>query len=231
MNDKQNAKLNMAQRVLETMTRYQAVYSKIAPIAEAVSMLNKSISNIREAQKEQGSVNIPASTLQKREIESQMIQLCVKIANVLYVIGFSTDNKDLITLHGLSENNFYRLNDNSSLALAGNILDFSKKYVDQLKEYGITETESSALSKAIDKFKSLIAKPMDTIGERKQKTTNLAQLFAALDSLFYDKLDKLMVLFKQSEPEFYGEYRTARNIILSVKHKKKEDTGTADAGE
>jgi hypothetical protein len=53
---------------------------------------------------------------------------------------------------------------------------------------------------------------MDTIGARKQKTTNIAQLFAGLDSTFYDKLDKLMVLYKKSS--FYDEYRTARNIIF-----------------
>ena len=56
---------------------------------------------------------------------------------------------------------------------------------------------------------------MDTIGECKQKTTNLVQLFAGLDSTLYDKLDKLMALFKQSEPDFYDEYRTARNIIFN----------------
>jgi len=68
---------------------------------------------------------------------------------------------------------------------------------------------------------------MDTIGERKQKTSNLTQLFAGLDSTFYDKLDKLMVLFKQSQPEFYSEYRTARNIIFNDerKSKKRENAG------
>jgi len=63
---------------------------------------------------------------------------------------------------------------------------------------------------------------MDTIGERKQKTTNLMQLFASLDSIFYDKLDKLMVLFKQSRPDFYDEYRTARNIIFPNEGKSKK---------
>jgi hypothetical protein len=29
-----------------------------------------------------------------------------------------------------------------------------------------------------------------------------------------------MVLFKKNEPEFYGEYRTARNIIFNKEHRK-----------
>jgi hypothetical protein len=209
MNDRQNAKLNMAQRVSETLKRYENVYKGVAPMAAAVSALNTDIDNIRDAQKERGAVNVPASTLQKREAEAQMIQPCVKMANALYVIGFTTENKDLITLQGLSENSFYRLSDNASLALARRIFDLINIHAADLKDYGIYETEITALGKSIEAFHALIAKPMDAIGERKQKTTNLAQLFASLDSAFYDKLDKLMVLFKQSSSEFYSEYRTS----------------------
>ena len=227
MNDRQNAKLNMAQRVSETLKRYEAVYSSIAPMSAAVSALNADIDNIRQTLKEQGAVNLPASTLEKRTAETQMIQPCVKMANALYVIGFTTENKDLITLEGLSENSFYRLSDNAALALARRMLDLTHQYAAELKTYGIEETEITALRNAIDTFHALIAKPMDTIGERKQKTSNLTQLFAGLDSTFYDKLDKLMVLFKQSQPEFYSEYRTARNIIFNDerKSKKRENAG------
>ena len=62
---------------------------------------------------------------------------------------------------------------------------------------------------------------MDTIGERKQKTTNTVQLLAKIDSLFYDKLDKMIVLFKKTNPDFYDEYRTARNFINTTARKSK----------
>jgi hypothetical protein len=223
MNDRQNAKLNMAQRVSETLKRYENVYGALDPVVVAVAALNADIANIREAQKERSAVNVPASTLDKRTAETQMIQPCVKIANALYVIGITTGNKDLITLQGLSENSFYRLSDNASLALARRIYDLTSEYNADLEPYGITKDEILALARVIETFHTMIAKPMDAIGERKQKTANLKQLFAALDSTFYDKLDKLMVLFKQSNPEFYGEYRTARNIIFNVERKKKEE--------
>lgn len=222
MNDRQNAKLNMAQRVSETFKRYEKEYSGIVPVVAAVEALNADIANIRDTQKERGAVNIPASTLEKREAERQMIEPCVKIANALYVIGFTTDNKDLTTLQGLSDNSFYRLSDNAALALARRILDLTHIYAAELKIYGIEASEITATGAAIEAFHALIAKPMDTIGARKQKTTNLTQLFAGLDSTFYDRLDKLMVLFKQTAPEFYGEYRTARNIIFQHEKKKKE---------
>ena len=231
MNDRQNAKLNMAQRVSETLKRYETVYNGIAPMVAAVKALNEDIKNIRDTQKEHGSINVPASTLEKRTAETQMIQPCVKMANALYVIGFTADNTELITLHGLGENSFYKLTDNAALALARRILDLAHQHAVELANYGIDSAEIAALETTIANFHALIAKPMDAIGERKQKTTNLTQLFAGLDSTFYDKLDKLMVLFKHSHPELYGEYRTARNIIFQNEGKsvvKKPTNGATE---
>lgn len=214
MNDRQNAKLNMAQRVADTLKRYGTAYAGIPLMTAAVADLNTAIADIRHTQQQRGSVNVPASTLEKRTAETRMIEPCVKMANALYVIGFNTDNQELITLTGLSENSFYSLSDNAALALARRILDLARQYAAELQACNIEQQEIDETGQAVEAFHELIAKPMDTIGARKQKTTNLAQLFAGMDSIFYDRLDKLMVLFKKSNPDFYGEYRTARNLII-----------------
>jgi hypothetical protein len=220
MNSKQNAKLNMAQRVSETFKRYETQYDEISPMVEAVTALNEIIASIRGTQKEHKAVNLSASSLEKLEAERQMIESCVKMANAMYVIGFTTQNKDLMTLQGLNEYHFSQQSNNAALALACRILDLTHGNVVKLKTYGIEDTEITAMEKAIEAFHILIAKPMDTIGERKQKTINLTQLFKELDSVFFDKLNKLMVLFKQKAPEFYSEYRTAHNIIFTSEKKK-----------
>ena len=213
MNDRQNAKLSMATRVLDTFKRYEDAYSGVTPMVEAVAALRGNVADIVEAVKEQGAVNVSAATLEKRTAESRMIEQCVRAANVLYVLGFTTDSKELITLQGLSENSFYRMEDNARLAQALRIIDLVRANAAALAPYGLKEADVEAMAQAARAFQERIATPMDTIGARKQKTASVAQLFAALDSTFYDLLDKLMVLFKQSRPDFYGEYRTARNII------------------
>lgn len=213
MNKKQNAKLNMAQRVSDTFARYQAIYSTFTPMVNAVKELNQTVVSIRETQKDQSSISLSASSLKKQAAKEQMINSCIKNANALYVVGFTTGNNNLITLKGLDYSTFNKLTDNSSVALAEQIFDLSDAYSSDLVSYGIDQTEISSLAQLIQTFSSLISKPMDTIGERKQKTVTLAQLFVQMDSVFYNKLDKLIILFKQSEPDFYNEYRTARNVI------------------
>jgi hypothetical protein len=225
MNDRQSAKLNMAQRVSDTLSAYESVYSKIQPMVSAAEELNTNIAHIREMEVEQDSVNIPAVTSKKRAAEAKMIDSTVKIANALYVIGYMTNNQELTGLLGLSPASFYRLEDNTKLSLAKQIYHLAEAQTTTLADYGFDAASIAAIHTTIEDYQALIARPMDAIGSRKQKTTDLKQLFAELDSTLYDRLDKLMVLFKDTHPGFYGEYRTARNYIdTSVRHKKTDRT-------
>ena len=233
MNSRQNAKLNMAQRVLEVFKRYETVCNTKSPMVAAVATLKDDVENIRATQTERVGVNIPASSLEKKDAKTLMVELCMEAVSSLYIIGFENEHKELITLYGISEYSFYSKTNNAILALAKQILVLAKKYATELIPYGIDAAELTAIEKAIENYNSLIAKPMDTIGEKKQKTTNLVQLFAKLDSTLYDKIDKLMVLFKKPNPEFYDEYRTARNIIFkdegkSVKKEEQVETLTIE---
>jgi hypothetical protein len=150
-----------------------------------------------------------------------MIDRCVKVSNALYVIGFSTGDKSLIVLSSLSPASFYRLEDNAKLSLANKVYDQAMTQATALADYGYDAAALEEIQTANEPYHSLIAQPMDTICLRKQKTIDLKHLFAELDSILYDRLDKLMVLFMDSNPDFYGQYRTARNVIdTSTRHKK-----------
>jgi hypothetical protein len=221
MNDKQNAKVSMAQYVLDTSKSYAAVYSDMPPMVAAVKELETNIADILETNKSLATVSVPISSLEKREAESQMIDLCVKVAKALYVIGFSTGDKVLMSLLGMSPSRFYHKDNTTAMTLALQISDLAQAHASELTDYGYTPEKLTAIATAIETFRSLILKPRETIGVRKQKITNLKQLFASLNSTLYDKLDNLIVLFKDSHPDFYGEYRTARNLIqTSARHKK-----------
>jgi hypothetical protein len=54
-----------------------------------------------------------------------------------------------------------------------------------------------------------------------KRGTNFLPRDTFLRNVPYGMLNKLMTLFKKSAPEFYGEYRTARNIIFNRERKRK----------
>jgi hypothetical protein len=223
MNDRQNAKLNMAQRVSDTLAQYADVYSGIVPVKNAVTGFQQVITDIRAVSTEQLAVKTPAFTQEKRSAEGKMIDVAVKVANALYVAGFESDNKELLNLLGLSDSSFYKLQDNVKLTLGQRLYELAQQHAAELAPYGFDNGKIEEIGAAVAAYNKVIANPLDAITTRKQKTDNLKELFARLDSALYDKLDKLIVLFKSSHSDFYGAYRTSRNFInYSARSKKTE---------
>ncbi len=122
----------------------------------------------------------------------------------------------------VTKSQFYKLHDNEALALSKTTLDKAMENKEALSGYGLTEAMTDDLEQAIGSYEALVVKPRDTITERKGQTKSLAQLFAETKSLLYDRLDKLMSLFKESEPLFYESYFSARNVINTAARKRKK---------
>jgi hypothetical protein len=212
----------MAQRVADTFAKNSGIYAHLIPVRDAVAELKEKISSIREVTTDRISIHIPAVTETKQTAEQEMVDDAMRFSNSLYVIGFTTGNAELTDLSSLSPSLFYKAEDNESLALARRIQRFVQMHAAELYNYGLDDAAINAFGAKIEAFAALIVAPMDATGERKQKTVALHTLFAELDSVLYDKLDKLIVLFKTSHPDFYGEYRTSRNLInLSGRHREK----------
>lgn len=220
MNDYQKAKLSMAQRVDEVLSAQSSVYEEMQPMVTVASELKEKIVAIRNAAIEQAAVDVTEQTRKKREAEEKMIPVCVRLSGALYVIGFTGNSTVSPNFLSLTPNSFYSIDDNEKVTLASNLYNIAKQHSTELEEYGFDEQKIEQAGAAIENYRTLIEKPMYAIAVRKQKTGNLKELFAGLNSLLYDRLDKMMVLFKESHPAFYGEYRNARNVIMHVRAKE-----------
>ena len=60
-----------------------------------------------------------------------------------------------------------------------------------------------------------MGKPRQQIAEGSAATTNLASQFNAADTVLGKRMDKLVWQFKDSAPEFFNAYQTARSIVDS----------------
>jgi hypothetical protein len=213
MNHRQSLKKNMAHRTSNTLGRYANVYSGIPMVVSAVKEFDDTLAQINTVATERIEVSVPTKTVDKRNAEARMLDRVVPIANALYVIDFIAENTELTNLQGLSDNSFYRLTDSNKVPLAQRVLLLARKYTEELSGAGYDEAKIDEAETSVEDYQKVIANPMNAITVRKQKTTNIKELFASLDSILYDKLDKLMLLFKNSHPDFYDEYRTSRNVI------------------
>jgi hypothetical protein len=117
---------------------------------------------------------------------------------------------------------FYHTHNQTTLTLAKIIAAEAAAHNSILNDYGITAADLMELNAAIAQFESFINAPSGVIGERKMYTGNLRELFVDADSIVYDKLDKLIRLFKTSSPEFFTLYSNARNVVNTAARRRKE---------
>jgi len=93
-----------------------------------------------------------------------------------------------------------------------------------LADYGITQAKLTALKKKIDAFEASLAKPRQQIAESSAATQTLSQQFAEADTILNKRLDKLVYQFKESAPDFFNAYQTARSIVDLRGPRKTNDT-------
>jgi hypothetical protein len=82
-----------------------------------------------------------------------------------------------------------------------------------LEDSNITQAKLTALAKKITAFEKLASKPRQGVAKKAAANKALPRLMKQGRKILKRRIDRLMVQFKTSAPEFYAEYRTARKIV------------------
>ena len=98
--------------------------------------------------------------------------------------------------------------------------------VADLADYGITAAKLTALKKKIDAFETSLSKPRQQVATSSAATVELAEKFSEADTVLNKCLDKLVYQFKDSAPDFFNEYQSARSIVNIRGGRKTNDTPT-----
>jgi hypothetical protein len=213
----------MFQKILDVCNENEQKYANISAFGNAVSELKQRVSSIKLATQQQTVNNPKGTTKEKSSIIDRLVELSLKVANALYVYGFNSANKRLIEKVNVNKSMFYQTHNQTCLTMAKIIAAEASAHNSILNDYGITPSDIMDLNNAIVQFESFINAPAGVIGERKMYTGNLKELFVDADSLVYDQLDKLMVPFKTSSPEFFQLYSNARNVVNTAARKRKTE--------
>jgi hypothetical protein len=228
MTDRQEAKLSMYQKVLNVCNEQEQVYVDVPAFVNGVNELNQQVANIQSATQQQTETNPKGTTKDKSVAIDRIVELGIKVANSIYVYAFDTQNNSLLQKANVNKSMFYNIHDRATLTLVRIIAAEAKKCSEALLEYGISDTDITNLDAAIAQFERLIDAPSGVIGERKMYTENLRTLFVTADSIIYDKLDKLIRLFKTSSPDFFALYSNARNVVNTAARKRKDKSNAVD---
>jgi hypothetical protein len=212
MNATQESKLNMYRATQKHCTDNAAVVASVPAFETALNVFNVKVSAIIAAAQQEDVVT-KGITVDKTEAKKTLCRLTTDIAAPIFAYASSTSNNKLKQEVNFSYSDLLRTKDDVMAPRCQNIKDIGMANLSGLKPYGITSAGLDALQTEIDNYQVKVPTPRNSAAQKKTIRENIKSLIKEADLVLKEQLDKTVVGFKASNPDFVSTYKTNRVII------------------
>ena len=212
MTDQQNAKLSMYNVVASVMDDNTAKVATVAALVTVAANFKTTAEAISNTAEQQATITTGV-TPDKNATRESLRNTTVNIAGILYAYAVSVNN---IILQGKSKITYSALRDLKDDELgerAQSIHDEANAVIASLPPFGITAAVLTSYQTLIDSYEAKSPAPRAAQSQQVALTTQLKDLFKQADSTLKNSMDKLMLNFKTTDPQFFNTYTAAREII------------------
>jgi hypothetical protein len=162
----------------------------------------------------------------KAALLTGMIDLTLEVAAGTHAAAMDGDQGELAAQSDFSETHLRRGREPDIIARCSKVLALATEHLDELADYGVTQAKLTALGKKIDAFQAACPRPRQEVAARAAARKALPKLLRQARQIVTTRIDKLMLQFRKTAPEFYSEYRTARKTVAKS---GTQSTGTPEA--
>lgn len=212
MDSRQEAKLNMYDAVLAHCDANAAIVATVVAFQNAVNDFEDIVDDLRTAAQNEVQA-ITGFTADKNAQRQDLIDITVDVAGSIYAYASAQDNLILKDQVKINPSDLTRMKDELLGPVCTNILDAANANAAALVDYGVTAAKITALDDAIEDFVSAVPAPRNAVSNRVSIAEQIKQLFKDGDQLLKERLDKLALQFKTTQPNFYTAYRSNRVIL------------------
>ncbi len=85
--------------------------------------------------------------------------------------------------------------------------------MEALAEFGVTPDVVTELTTSVDEYNALIGQPRTILSKKYAALNTIEELFDEGNQILKLNLDNSMLIYKETQTEFYQGYQNARNII------------------
>ena len=211
MNTKQEAKLNMY-RATEKHCDDNALIIAAVPAFQTASTISKAIADIINITQLK-DVALTGITIDKSNSKQTLCQIAADMAGIISAFASATSNNTLKQEVNFPVSKLLKTRDDELAPRCQNIHAKAVANLAALADYGITAAMLTGLQTAINNYSAETPKPRTALSQRKTYNANLAVLFKETDAILRDQLDKLVMTFKTSNPDFIKTFESNRIII------------------
>jgi len=158
-------------------------------------------------------------TKDKEDAEEAMFRVLMPVMGGLSAWARKNGDNAAYSASTVSESKLRRKRDTEQITDAGGLLKIAQDRVGKLKDYKITPDVLADLGQKIDAFAATIGTRESGVANRTALHTSIKALFADADDILED-ISGMMESFKASEPKFYDEYFSAKQVkATGIRHK------------
>ena len=211
MNDRLENKLTMYRSVETLLDNNAAKTGTIPALSTSITNFKNVLTEIDNAEQERISAT-PGKTATKTEAENILISEAVTVAAAIKAMGSVTGNQEAIDTGDVTKSKLVSARDTELTALTQRIYDYANTNAMALLGYGITAGMLSSLQARIIDFDAALGTREESVSIRVAAGQELETFFGQADDILTNQVDKMMEVFRESDTQFYNEYKNARVI-------------------
>jgi hypothetical protein len=212
MNATQEAKLNMFRATQKHCNDNPTIVETIKAFQTAAGTFNTTIAGIIATVQQEDLVT-KGITVDKAEARKTLCRLAADIAAPIVAYAAATKNNKLLGEVNFTHSDLIRTKDDQLAPRCQNIYDAAKANEGALKDYGITATTLDTLLTTMDNYQAKVPDPRNAVAQKATIRTNLKNLIKEADDILKLQMDKTVLGFKTSHPDFVKTYQANRIIV------------------
>ncbi len=152
-------------------------------------------------------------TQQKEQLKEAIATKASMLSGILQIIAAEQNNNDLASAVKMTKSDLTLSKEADIGAAVKNLIAKANENTATLAEFGITPEVITELTTRVDDFNALIGKPRTILSQKYSALSNIEELFGEGNRVLKLNLDNSMLIFRESQTEFYQGYQNARKII------------------
>ena len=211
MNDRLENKLTMYKAVETLMDNNAAKTGPITALATSITNFKNLIGEIETAEQEKQTATT-GKTASKGEAEAILISEAVTIAAGMKALGSVTNDKELLEAGSETKSSLYGTRDTDLVTKTQQIYNYANTNAAALADYGITPAMITSLQTRITEFNAALGTREESMALKVAAGAEVEGSFSDADNILVNQMDKMMEVFRESDTQFYNEYKNARVI-------------------
>jgi hypothetical protein len=219
MTKDQEDKLNMYQATDGVLQTNNGVWTANTGFAGVVTTFEGRVDDIEDL-RDQQEEDTTGVTEDKQESRDDLERNTHKVGSLVALYASVSGNRKLFKKVNYTKSELRNARDNELPGMSAQVHEEAAANALAVAAYGLTSGMITTLQTSMSTYVSNISKPREAITETSAATEQLPPVYAAIDKILEEQIDKGMELYRESDPDFYTDYFNARIIVNSPTQKR-----------